>query len=141
MELGAFVSRRILRPLGMDDSRVAFAPDSSWAGLVPTSYEWSEATGPYEVQWTPDRPQRWAFFPAAFGLFGSARDYGWFVDPDRTDDGLPLGFRHGGDDGILVVAYPADRGIVVYLSPAGPRGGVPQPRRHVGPVRFMRGRT
>lgn len=156
--LGEFVTERILRPLGMYDSFVSFSPDSSWADRVPTSYVWSEDSNRYEVFWTPDRPQRWNFFPAALGLWGTAEDYarfitlwldlgraggrrlmsgdlirsalaphgfrdgepvygfGWFVDALRTTDDLPLSFWHGGGDGTLAVAYPQDRGIVVYVS-------------------------
>lgn len=142
----------------MNDSFVSFSPDSSWADRVPTSYVWSAKSNRYEVFWTPDRPQRWDFFPAALGLWGTAEDYarfvslwldlgvsggrrlvsedliraalephgfrdgepvygwGWFVDALRTEDDLPLSFWHGGGDGTLALAYPKDRGIVVYLS-------------------------
>jgi CubicO group peptidase (beta-lactamase class C family) len=155
---GELVTRRILEPLGMDDSYVAFAPDSSWAGRVATSYTWDEKTGRYELFWAPDEPQRWAFFPAAFGLWGTAEDYakfvtlwfdygvaegrrlvsetlvrsaltpqgfqdgesvygyGWFVDSVRTDDDLPLSFRHSGGRGTLAIGYPSDRGIVLYFT-------------------------
>ena len=155
---GQFVTRRILEPLGMNDSYVSFAPDSSWAGRVATSYTWDDEADRYELFWAPDEPQRWAFFPAAFGLWGTAADYakfmtlwfdlgvaggrrlvseamarsaltpqgladgepvygyGWFVDPVRADDGLPLSFRHSGGRGTLAIGYPADRGIVLYFT-------------------------
>ena len=158
IELGEFVTSRILRPLAMNDSYVSFSPDSSWADRVPVSYMWSAETERYEIFWTPDQPQRWRFFPATLGLWGTAADYarfmalwldlgvkdgrrlvseelvrvalqpqgflgdepicglGWFVDPLRTEEDMPSIFRHGGGDGTLGLAYPADRGIVVYLS-------------------------
>lgn len=166
--LAEFVTDRILRPLGMNDSFVSFSPDSSWADRVPSSYVWSRESGRYEVFWTPDLPQRWSFFPGALGLWGTAEDYarfvtfsldlgvagsrrlvpeetvrdalapqgfrdgeavygfGWFVDRLRTEDGLPLSFWHGGGDGTLALVYPADRGIVVYLSQSE------RPPDHVG---------
>lgn len=156
--LGELVTDRILRPLGMNDSFVSFSPDSAWADRVPSSYVWSRDSNRYEVCWTPDRTQRWSFFPGALGLWGSAEDYarflsfwldlglaedrqlipeevlrtaldphgfrdgepvygfGWFVDALRTEDDLPLSFWHGGGDGTFAVAYPSDRGLVVYLS-------------------------
>ena len=168
VDFGEFVTDRILEPLGMNDSFVSFSPDSSWVARVPTSYMWSTETDRYEVFWTPDQRQRWAFFPGALGLWGSAdnyarfvtfwfdlgvvdgrrlvsettmraalepqgfRDgeavygYGWFVDVLRTDDGRPLSFWHGGGDGTLSVAYPENRGIVVYLSQSE------RPPDHVG---------
>jgi CubicO group peptidase (beta-lactamase class C family) len=63
----------------MNDSYVSFAPDSSWAGRVATSYTWDDEADRYELFWAPDEPQRWAFFPAAFGLWGTAADYAKFV--------------------------------------------------------------
>lgn len=77
--LGEFVTDRILRPLGMNDSFVSFSPDSSWADRVPVSYVWSTESDRYEVFWTPDRAQRWSFFPGALGLWGTAEDYARFV--------------------------------------------------------------
>ncbi|MGK2963697.1 MAG: serine hydrolase domain-containing protein [Gemmatimonadaceae bacterium] len=77
--LGEFVTERILRPLGMNNSFVSFTPDSAWADRVPASYVWSSESNRYEVFWTPDRPQRWDFFPGALGLWGTAKDYARFV--------------------------------------------------------------
>lgn len=76
---GDFVTDRILQPLGMNDTYVSFAPDSAWASRVPTSYVWDADTRGYEVFWTARQPQRWAFFPAAFGLWGTALDFARFV--------------------------------------------------------------
>ncbi|HSM06574.1 MAG TPA: serine hydrolase domain-containing protein [Longimicrobiales bacterium] len=74
-----FVTLRILAPLGMNDSSVRFSPDSSWADRVPTAYTWSDDTDRFEPFWTPDEPQRWAFFPGAFGLWSTTRDYAKFL--------------------------------------------------------------
>jgi CubicO group peptidase (beta-lactamase class C family) len=63
----------------MSDSFVSFSPDSSWADRVPTSYVWSSESNRYEAFWSPDRAQRWSFFPGALGLWGSAEDYARFV--------------------------------------------------------------
>jgi len=76
---GDFVTRRILEPLGMSDTYVSFSPDSSWADRVATSYTWDAGPGRYVLFWAPDEPQRWTFFPAAFGLWGTAADYAKFV--------------------------------------------------------------
>lgn len=153
-----FVTDRVLEPLGMSESHIAFSPDADWVGRVPTSYVWDVESARYEVFWTSSEPQRWDFFPAAFGLWGTARDYakfvlmwnelslsdgshlvsetllrealrpqsfrdgeavygfGWFVDAQRTKEGLPLSFRHSGGDGTLAIGFPADKGVVVYLT-------------------------
>jgi len=42
----------------MTESYVAFSPDSSWAGRVPTSYVWNPESGRYEVFWRPDKPHK-----------------------------------------------------------------------------------
>ncbi len=76
---GDFVTERILTPLGMSHSYVAFSPDVPWAERVPTAYVWSAETDRYEAFWTPNQPQRWAFFPGAFGLWGTAEDYAKFL--------------------------------------------------------------
>ena len=63
----------------MRDTYVEFSPDSSWADRVVTEYTWHPLTGRYELFWAADQPQRWAFFPAGLGLWGSAPDYAKFL--------------------------------------------------------------
>jgi len=64
----------------------------------------------------PAEAVRTALEPHGFRDGEPLYGFGWFVDALRTEDGWPLSFRHGGGDGTLAIAYPADRGIVVYLS-------------------------
>ena len=166
---GEFVTERIIEPLGMRNTFVAFSPDQPWAERALPAYTWDAEALRYELFWTPDQPQRWRFFPAAFGLSSTVEDYarfmrfwleggvvngqrliseslvraalspqarrdgeavygfGWFVDPNRSQDGRPISFRHAGGRGTLAIGYPGDRGFVVYFT----QSEIPPPHHRV----------
>lgn len=67
-------------------------------------------------QLLPEESIRAALVPQGLRDAEAVYGFGWFVDPLRTEDDFPLSFWHGGGDGTLALVYPADRGIVVYLS-------------------------
>ncbi|HUF89261.1 MAG TPA: serine hydrolase [Gemmatimonadota bacterium] len=156
---------RILSPLGMDETYPAFSPDAPWAERVPSRFRWNSEAGDFERHWSNRDPQPWVFYPAAFGLWGTAMDYaaflsmwlrggrhdgvrllsektvsealrlhgevgeegvygyGWFVEAADAN-GPPLALWHGGADGTVAVAFPADDAIVVYLSHSGGTGSL-----------------
>ena len=135
---GEIVTRRILEPAGMEDTYVSFSPDSSWAGRVATSYTWDEEAGRYELFWRPDQPQRWNFFPAAFGLWGTAADYAKFVTL-WFDLGVAGGQRLVSETMLRAALTPHGlaNGEPVYgygwfVGPPREDGGLPLSFRHSG---------
>jgi CubicO group peptidase (beta-lactamase class C family) len=79
MPIEAFIQERIIEPLNLKNTYVQFAPDSTWAKLVPTRYQWNESLNIYEKTWGNDQPQSWKFFTGSLGLWMSAEDYSTFM--------------------------------------------------------------
>ncbi len=79
MSVEAFIQERIIKPMNLKNTHVRFVPDSSWAGLVSSRFQWNEPTNSYEKSWSNDEPQSWKFFTGALGLWMSAEDYATFM--------------------------------------------------------------
>lgn len=45
-----------------------------------------------------------------------AYGYGWVLDAAVNEDGTPVVFSHGGGDGTLALAFPADDAMVIFLT-------------------------
>lgn len=75
----AFIRERIIEPLGLEETYTAFSPDSSWAPRMNSRYRWPEGAGAYERYWSRTDPQRYPFYPAAWGLYATAIDYAEFM--------------------------------------------------------------
>lgn len=75
----AFIENRIIKPLKLKNTYVAFAPDSAWAGKVPSRYQWNEIHEKFDKHWTNKEPQTWKFYTGALGLWLSAEDYATFI--------------------------------------------------------------
>lgn len=72
-----FIERRILLPLGMNDSYLSFSPEYSWAARVPSRY--AKNNGVFEEIWDQRDAVWYKFFPGAWGLWTTAKDYAKFM--------------------------------------------------------------
>ena len=70
----AFIRKRILEPLGLRDTHAFFAPDSSWAPRMNSTYG-TRSDGPLTRYWDPSQPQRTPWFRASGGLYSTVFDY------------------------------------------------------------------
>jgi CubicO group peptidase (beta-lactamase class C family)/imidazolonepropionase-like amidohydrolase len=77
--LETFTEKRILGPLGMRETFTAFTPEAPWAPRVNSRYRWDEEARQYERYWSNRDLEPWTFYPAGFGLWGTAMDYARFV--------------------------------------------------------------
>jgi CubicO group peptidase (beta-lactamase class C family) len=74
-----FMENRILVPLGMRETFTTFTPDAPWAPRVNSRYRWNADARRYERYWSNRDLQPWSFYPAGFGLWGTAMDYARFM--------------------------------------------------------------
>ena len=79
MPVEEFIESRILRPLQLDRTYVAFSPDAPWAPDVNVLYRPRGNPPEYQRDWAPTQPLSWSFYPAAFGLLSTALDYARFL--------------------------------------------------------------
>lgn len=75
----SFLEERIIEPLGLTETYTAFSPDTLWASRVNSRYRWNHPAREFERYWTNEDPQGWSYYPAAFGLWGTAMDYAEFM--------------------------------------------------------------
>jgi len=69
-----FIRERILDPLGLADTHAYFAPDSSWAPRVNSTYG-TASDGPVERYWDNTMAQQTPWFRASGGLYSTVYDY------------------------------------------------------------------
>lgn len=79
MPVEKFIEDRIINPLQLNNTYVAFAPDATWAESVPSRYQWNDSRITFDKTWTNNDPQVWKYFTGALGLWMSARDYATFI--------------------------------------------------------------
>ena len=70
----AFIRERILDPLGLDDTHAYFAPDSSWAPRMNSTYG-TPSDGPLRRYWDNTMEQQTPWFRASGGLYSTVYDY------------------------------------------------------------------
>lgn len=69
-----FIRDRMLEPLGLRDTHAYFAPDSSWAPRVNSTYG-TRTDGPLVRYWDHTMPQQTPWFRASGGLYSTVFDY------------------------------------------------------------------
>jgi CubicO group peptidase (beta-lactamase class C family) len=88
-----FIRERILEPLGLRDTYAHFAPDSSWATRMNSTYG-TRTDGPLERYWDPTMEQQTPWFRASGGLYSTTLDYArWlavWMDLGRYEGGRLL---------------------------------------------------
>lgn len=57
-----------------------------------------------------------ALAPHGFSNGSAEYGYGWFVETPEKAGALPSAFGHGGIDGTLARAFPADNAVVIFLT-------------------------
>lgn len=109
---GTFTKKRIIEPLGLEETYTAFSPDVPWAYRVSSRYRWSAEAGDYERIWSNKDPQPWAFYAAGFGLWTTAMDYAEF---------MAMWLNRGRYEGVRVLA---EETVEEALEPHGVSNGV-----------------
>lgn len=88
-----FIRERILEPLGLHDTYAHFAPDSSWAPRMNSTYG-TRTDGPLERYWDNTMEQQTPWFRASGGLYSTTLDYArWlavWMDLGRYEGGRLL---------------------------------------------------
>jgi CubicO group peptidase (beta-lactamase class C family) len=84
------VRDRVLRPLGMADTRTAFSVDAPWAGRVPSLYRSWGGTS-WDRWWNPARPHEDGWFNPSSDLYGTAFDYARFLSMWMNEGRYPGG--------------------------------------------------
>lgn len=77
MKIEDFIQLNLLNPMQLNDSYTNFSTDSSWASNVNSRYKSSGNS--FEKFWSNTDPQPWTFYPAAWGIWGTAMDYSKFL--------------------------------------------------------------
>ncbi|THD69269.1 serine hydrolase [Robertkochia marina] len=72
-----YIANKIFKPLNIKELYPFFTPDEPWASRVNSRYRWEE--GRYRKFWTHKYEVRWAFYPGAWGFWGTAMDYATFM--------------------------------------------------------------
>lgn len=119
-----FIRERILWPLGMRDTFTDFAPDSAWADRVASTYRIGPS-GRLEKYWDPSRPQRYGYFRASGGMYGTALDYARFMAMWLDRGRLPGGGRLLSEPSVAAALrrHPGGHGYHWFVEPAA--GGRP----------------
>lgn len=114
-----FIRERILRPLGMRDTFTGFAPDSAWAGRLASTYRIG-ASGRLEKYWDPSRPQRYGYFRASGGIYGTPMDYARFLAMWLDRGRLPGGGRLLSESSVAAALQrnPGGHGYHWFVEPA-----------------------
>jgi CubicO group peptidase (beta-lactamase class C family) len=73
-----FIEERIIRPLGLEDTRVGFSSDPAWRARLNHQYRWNERAGAYDLRRTSDY-RGWTTYPGGWGLLSTAMDYAQFL--------------------------------------------------------------
>jgi CubicO group peptidase (beta-lactamase class C family) len=73
-----FIEQRIIRPLGLEDTRVGFSSDPAWRARLNHQYRWNERAGAYDLRRTSDY-RGWTMYPGGWGLLSTAMDYAQFL--------------------------------------------------------------
>jgi CubicO group peptidase (beta-lactamase class C family) len=73
-----FIEERIIRPLGLLETRVGFSSDPAWRARLNSWYRWNERAGEYDLRWTSDQ-RGWTIYPGGWGLLSTAMDYAQFL--------------------------------------------------------------
>jgi CubicO group peptidase (beta-lactamase class C family) len=76
--IDAFIEERIIRPLGLEDTRIGFSSDPTWRARLNSWYRWNDRTGEYDLRNTSDFPG-WTIYPGGWGLLSTAMDYAEFM--------------------------------------------------------------
>jgi CubicO group peptidase (beta-lactamase class C family) len=78
MPVARFIEERIIRPLGLEDTRVGFSSDPAWRARLNPWYRWNERAAEYALRRTTDF-QGWTAYPGGWGLLSTAMDYAQFM--------------------------------------------------------------
>jgi len=77
MNIEEYLQNNILKPMQLNESFTNFSPDSTWASNVNSRYRISGNR--FEKYWSNTNSQGWNFYPAAWGIWGTAMDYSKFL--------------------------------------------------------------
>jgi CubicO group peptidase (beta-lactamase class C family) len=76
--VAVFIEERIIRPLGLEDTRVGFSSDPTWRARLNPWYRWNDRAGAYDLRWTTDFTG-WTMYSGGWGLLSTAMDYAQFM--------------------------------------------------------------
>lgn len=74
----AYITRKLLRPLGLDDTSTGFSSAPEWRSRLSAWYRWNDETDHFDLRWSRDW-SGWTFYPGGWGLLSTAMDYAQWV--------------------------------------------------------------
>jgi CubicO group peptidase (beta-lactamase class C family) len=108
--LERFIEQRILKPLGMNDTRTRFEPSAPWADRMNSTYRMSRDACELEKYWDRTNEQRFPYFRASGGLYSTVVDYARF---------LALWMNRGAMGDVILLSQDT---VETALEPHGNRG-------------------
>jgi CubicO group peptidase (beta-lactamase class C family) len=73
-----FIEERIIRPLGLADTRIGYSSDPVWRARLIHQYRWNERAAAYDLRRTSDY-LGWTMYAGGWGLLSTAMDYAQFL--------------------------------------------------------------